>query len=138
MAPLPGLLPRVLVVEDEQDMSTLIAYHLEKSGFRAVTAQDGELGMTLALNSKFDLIVLDLMLPSMSGIEIFRQLQLRVRPCPPVVLVTAVSPTVLELLREDLRSADIVSKPFKPQDLIHCVLNALKPRSLPPAAAAAA
>ena len=107
---------KALVVEDESDMITLISYHLNKAGIQTTAAKDGEHGLKLALQRSFDLIILDLMLPLVSGIEICRQLKLRHKEqSPPVILVTAVSENIVEGLLARLDVADVVFKPFRPE-----------------------
>lgn len=113
--------PKALVVEDERDLTTLIAYHLERHGIKTTTASDGEIGLMLATRNQFDIIILDLMLPSLSGLEISRQLHARKLPTPPVIILTAVSPEIVATIRERLCAEEIIFKPFKPQELVNCV-----------------
>ncbi len=118
--------PKALVVEDERDLTTLIAYHLERHGIRTTTAADGEIGLMLATRNEFDVIILDLMLPSVSGLEISRQIHARKHPAPPVVIVTAVSPEIVATIREKLFAEEVIFKPFKPQDLVNCVTTLIR------------
>ena len=118
--------PKALVVEDERDLTTLIAYHLERHGIRTTTAADGEIGLMLATRNEFDVIILDLMLPSVSGLEISRQIHARKQPAPPVVIVTAVSPEIVATIREKLFAEEVIFKPFKPQDLVNCVTTLIR------------
>jgi DNA-binding response OmpR family regulator len=118
--------PKALVVEDERDLTTLIAYHLERHGIRTTTAADGEIGLMLATRNQFDVIILDLMLPSVSGLEISRQLHARRNPAPPVIIVTAVSPEIVATIREKLCAEEVIFKPFKPQELVNCVTNLIR------------
>lgn len=133
--------PKVLVVEDERDLTTLITYHLERNGMKTTTASDGEIGLMLATRNKFDVIILDLMLPSVSGLEISRQLHIRKNPAPPVIIVTAVSPEIVATIREKLCAEEIIFKPFKPQDLVNCVTGLIERQHLtedPPSTGATA
>jgi two-component system, OmpR family, alkaline phosphatase synthesis response regulator PhoP len=118
--------PKALVVEDERDLTTLIAYHLERHGIKTTTAADGEIGLMLATRNEFDVIILDLMLPSVSGLEISRQIHARKHPAPPVVIVTAVSPEIVATIREKLFAEEVIFKPFKPQDLVNCVTTLIR------------
>lgn len=118
--------PKALVVEDERDLTTLIAYHLERHGIRTTTAADGEIGLMLATRNEFDVIILDLMLPSVSGLEISRQIHARKQPAPPIVIVTAVSPEIVATIREKLFAEEVIFKPFKPQDLVNCVTTLIR------------
>lgn len=126
--------PKALVVEDERDLTTLIAYHLERHGIKTTTAADGEIGLMLATRNQFDIIILDLMLPSVSGLEISRQLHARKNPAPPVIIVTAVSPEIVATIREKLCAEEIIFKPFKPQELVNCVTNLIRRPQSPEAA----
>ncbi len=72
--------PLVLVVEDETALITLLRYNLEREGFRVATAGDGEEALLVAREQKPDLVLLDWMLPLLSGIEVCRQLPAWVRP----------------------------------------------------------
>ncbi len=66
---------KVLVVDDEQSILTLLQYNLQQAGFDVITASDGEEGKNLALKENPDLIVLDLMLPKLDGLEVCKQLR---------------------------------------------------------------
>ncbi|EAD7996585.1 response regulator, partial [Listeria monocytogenes] len=66
---------KILVVDDEASIVTLLQFNIEKAGFEVVTAEDGRTGYELALSEKPDLIVLDLMLPEMDGIEVTKKLR---------------------------------------------------------------
>ncbi|MCD6048775.1 MAG: chemotaxis protein CheY [Verrucomicrobia bacterium] len=128
---LPPNPPKALVVEDERDLTTLIAYHLERHGIKTTTAADGEIGLMLATRNQYDIVILDLMLPSLSGLEISRQLHNRMIPSPPVIILTAVSPEIVATIREKLFAEQIIFKPFKPQDLVNCVTHLLKRPAAP-------
>ena len=81
---------RILVVEDEEPISQLLAYNLQKEGFSVVTAADGDEALVAVAEGKPDLVLLDWMLPNVSGIELCRQL--RARPDTreiPVIMLTA-------------------------------------------------
>lgn len=118
--------PKALLVEDERDLTTLIAYHLERHGIKTTTAADGEIGLMLATRNQFDIIILDLMLPSVSGLEISRQLHARKASVPPVVILTAVSPEIVASIREKLCAEEVIFKPFKPQELVNCVASLIR------------
>jgi len=118
--------PRALIVEDERDLTTLIAYHLERHGIKTTTAADGEIGLMLATRNEYDIVILDLMLPSLSGLEISRQLHNRKQPAPPVIILTAVSPDIVASIREKLCAEQVIFKPFKPQDLVNSVTRLIR------------
>ncbi|MEM1214131.1 MAG: response regulator, partial [Bacteroidota bacterium] len=67
--------PKILVVDDEPDILEFLQYNLEKEGFRVVTASDGEAGVEMAEKENPDLIVLDIMMPKMDGVEVCRVLR---------------------------------------------------------------
>ena len=121
---------KALVVEDESDMITLISYHLNKAGIQATPAKDGEHGLDLAMKREWDIIILDLMLPMVSGIEICRQLRLRHKAhCPPIMLVTAVSENIVDGILNRLDVADVVFKPFKPEQFMKKVMSLVEKES---------
>jgi two-component system alkaline phosphatase synthesis response regulator PhoP len=118
--------PKALLVEDERDLTTLIAYHLERHGIKTTTASDGEIGLLLATRNQFDIIILDLMLPSVSGLEISRQLHARKDYATPVIILTAVSPEIVDSIREKLCAEQVIFKPFKPQELVNSVIHLIR------------
>ncbi|WP_217608750.1 response regulator, partial [Bacillus sp. GbtcB15] len=79
---------RILVVDDEQSISTLLKYNLEQAGYHVLTAMDGEEGLHICIKEQPDLLVLDLMLPKMDGIEVCKQLRQR-KLMVPILMLTA-------------------------------------------------
>jgi two-component system, OmpR family, phosphate regulon response regulator PhoB len=123
--------PLVLVVEDEAALVTLLRYNLEREGFRVTEARDGEEAMLQIAEQMPDLVVLDWMLPLMSGIEVCRQL----RRLPetrrlPIVMLTARGEEGDKLRGLDAGADDYVTKPFSPSELI-ARLRAVLRRSRP-------
>ena len=123
--------PLVLVVEDEAALVTLLRYNLEREGFRVAEARDGEEAMLQIAVQMPDLVVLDWMLPLMSGIEVCRQL----RRLPetrrlPIVMLTARGEEGDKLRGLDAGADDYVTKPFSPSELI-ARLRAVLRRSRP-------
>jgi two-component system, OmpR family, phosphate regulon response regulator PhoB len=111
--------PLVLVVEDESALVTLLRYNLEREGFRVAEARDGEEAMLQIAEQMPDLVLLDWMLPLMSGIEVCRQL----RRLPetrrlPIVMLTARGEEGDKLRGLDAGADDYVTKPFSPSELI--------------------
>jgi two-component system, OmpR family, phosphate regulon response regulator PhoB len=123
--------PLVLVVEDEAALVTLLRYNLEREGFRVAEARDGEEAMLQIAEAMPDLVILDWMLPLMSGIEVCRQL----RRLPetrrlPIVMLTARGEEGDKLRGLDAGADDYVTKPFSPSELIarlRAVLRRAKP-----------
>ena len=78
---------RILIVEDEKNIADIIEYNIQKQGYETDVAYDGEKGLALALTGKYDLILLDVMLPKMDGFEICRRVRMRLDT--PVIMLTA-------------------------------------------------
>ncbi len=102
---------KILIVEDEQNIATLLAFHLKKNGYDYDIASDGEMGLQKALAGDHDLILLDLMLPKMDGFEVCRKL--REKKATPVIIVTAREEEVDKILGFDTGADDYVTKPFE-------------------------
>jgi two-component system phosphate regulon response regulator PhoB len=122
---------RVLVVEDESALVTLLRYNLEKEGFTVAAARDGEEGVLMAREQKPDLVLLDWMLPLLSGIEVCRQLRRRPETRSiPIIMLTARGEEGDKLRGLDSGADDYVTKPFSPTELvarIRAVLRRTKP-----------
>lgn len=105
--------PTVLVVEDETALATLLRYNLEREGYRVVEARDGEEGLMVAEESNPDLIILDWMLPQISGIEVCRRLRGRsnLRNVP-IVMLTARGEEPDRIRGLDTGADDYIVKPF--------------------------
>ena len=123
--------PLVLVVEDEVPLLTLLRYNLEKEGFRVAEARDGEEALVAVKDSKPDLVLLDWMLPLVSGIEVCRQ----IRRMPetrnlPVVMLTARGEEADKVRGLNSGADDYVTKPFSPSELtarLKAVLRRARP-----------
>ena len=102
---------RVLIIEDERDLAELVKRHLEDSGFTVETAARGDDGLRAAEATAFDLILLDLMLPGMDGIEVCRRLRAR-KVQTPIVMVTARTTEVEKVLGLEMGADDYIAKPF--------------------------
>lgn len=111
--------PLILVVEDEADLVTLLRYNLEREGFRVAVAGDGEEALLLAEEQAPNLILLDWMLPLMSGIEVCRQLRRgpKTRDVP-VIMLTARGEESDKVRGLNSGADDYLSKPFSPSELI--------------------
>jgi DNA-binding response OmpR family regulator len=115
---------RVLVVEDEQNVAELITLYLGKEGFDTATAADGPSALRMARELKPDLILLDLMLPGMDGLEVFRELRKESRV--PVIIATARGEEVDRVVGLELGADDYVVKPFSPRELVARVKAVLR------------
>ncbi|WP_207541081.1 phosphate regulon transcriptional regulator PhoB [Sabulicella rubraurantiaca] len=114
-----GTRPSILVVEDEAALLTLLRYNLEKQGFRVEEATDGQEALLRIAESKPDLVLLDWMLPSLSGIEVCRQI--RRRPATrdlPVIMVTARTENMDTVRALDTGADDYITKPFAVEALL--------------------
>ncbi len=101
----------VLIIEDETDLAELVKRHLEDGGFAVQTAARGDDGLRAAETAPFDLILLDLMLPGMDGIEVCRRLRAR-KVQTPIVMVTARTTEVEKVLGLEMGADDYIAKPF--------------------------
>ncbi len=114
-----GPLPRVLVVEDEEDIRNLVRYNLEQEGFGVDDAVDGAQGYESIRRHAPDALVLDLMLPGISGLELCQRLR---NEAPtrllPIVMLTAKSSEVDRILGLEMGADDYVVKPFSPRELV--------------------
>lgn len=117
----------VLIIEDESDIRELLEYTLRRDGFDVSSAADGEVGLSLARKRCPDLMVLDLMLPGLDGLELCRRLkQDEATRSIPIVMVTAKGDEADVVLGLGLGADDYVSKPFSPKEVvarIHAVLR---------------
>jgi two-component system OmpR family response regulator len=108
---------RVLIVEDEADLASALKRLLEDAGCSADIAEDGEAGLTLALDHAYDLVVLDLMLPRLQGEHIVGELRSRGRDVP-VLVLTARDQVGDRVKLLDAGADDYVIKPFEPAELV--------------------
>jgi phosphate regulon transcriptional regulator PhoB len=122
---------RVLIVEDEQDIRDLLVFHLEREGYHVTQCRSGAEALRLARAGPPDLVLLDLMLPEMDGLEVCRRL--RQDPASqglPIVMLTARRDEVDRVLGLELGADDYVVKPFSPRELvarIRAVLRRARP-----------
>lgn len=101
---------KILIVEDERDISEILMYNIQRQGFDADAAFDGEKGLALALSGAYDLILLDVMLPKMDGFEICRRV--RARLDTPIIMLTAREGETDKITGLDLGADDYMTKPF--------------------------
>jgi DNA-binding response OmpR family regulator len=127
--PADQLQPLVLVVEDDADIRDLVRYRLERTGYRVITAPDGEIGLALALEHTPDLAILDVMMPKMDGLQLASQLKAdaRLRGVPIIFLTGRDSPKdVVQGINMGARH--YLTKPFKIPDLLAKVAKTLGPK----------
>jgi two-component system phosphate regulon response regulator PhoB len=126
--------PLVLVVEDEAALVTMLRYNLEKQGFRVEEAADGQEALTLIAETRPDLVLLDWMLPAMSGLEVCRQI--RRRPATrdlPVIMVTARTEDQDAVRGLNTGADDYITKPFSIDALLARIRALLRRSSVLPA-----
>jgi len=107
--------PRVLIIEDDPNVAEVVSRYLEREGYAVDTSADGLEGLEQALADPPDLVVLDLMLPSLGGLDVCRRLRAKV-PVP-VIMLTARGEEVDRIAGLELGADDYVAKPFSPREL---------------------
>jgi two-component system phosphate regulon response regulator PhoB len=117
----------VLVIDDEKDLIELVRYNLDKEGFDVVAANDGTSGLEIATRHKPDLVVLDLMMPGMDGLEVCRRMRGddRTRRIP-VIMLTAKAAEADRVVGLELGADDYVVKPFSTRELVARVKAVLR------------
>ncbi|MFO1519958.1 MAG: response regulator transcription factor [bacterium] len=117
----------ILIIEDEKDLAQLIAYNLQQAGFRTKVCHEGEEGYQKAVHETPDLIVLDLMLPTMSGLEVCRKLRSHPQgKRVPVIMLTAKGEEIDRVVGFEVGADDYMVKPFSPRELVLRVKAILK------------
>jgi phosphate regulon transcriptional regulator PhoB len=126
----------VLIVEDEKDIIRMLEYNLKKESFRTVSSRNGEDALGLARKERPDLIILDLMLPGMDGLEVCKALKKdRDTSHIPIIMLTAKAQESDKIVGLELGADDYVTKPFSPRELIariKAVLRRLKEKKEAP------
>ena len=119
---------KILVVDDEAPILELVRFNLEKEGFSVITASDGEDGLRRARSEAPDLVILDLMLPGIDGIEVCQQIRRETNV--PVLMLTAKSEEFDRVLGLSVGADDYVTKPFSPRELVARVKAQLRRRDM--------
>ena len=118
---------KVLIVEDEANIRQLVKYNLEKESFQVIEAEDGLQGLRLAKAEKPDLVLLDLMLPQMDGLEVCRSLKgNQATAALPIIMLTAKSEEIDKVIGLELGADDYMTKPFSPRELVARVKAVLR------------
>lgn len=132
MNPPPPVTDRVLVVDDEPEIVALVAYHLAKAGYRVATASSGQDAIDIARRERPALVVLDLMLPGMSGFEVLEMLRADDNTREVAVLMLTARREEVDRIRGlSLGADDYLTKPFSPQELVLRVAAILRRVSQP-------
>jgi len=110
---------KILIIEDETDVADLLTLNLRKAGYKISTATDGASGLQKARNNKPDFIILDLMLPKMSGLEVCRILKTDSATAQmPILMLTAKAEEVDRIVGLEFGADDYVTKPFSPREIV--------------------
>ena len=118
---------KVLIVEDEANIRQLVKYNLEKESFQVIEAEDGLQGLRLAKAEKPDLVLLDLMLPQMDGLEVCRSLKgNQATAALPIIMLTAKSEEIDKVIGLELGADDYMTKPFSTRELVARVKAVLR------------
>lgn len=108
---------KVLIIEDEQSILKLLSYNLEQEGYDVEGTMDGRDGLDLALENTYDMVLLDLMLPNMDGMEICRTLR-QEKIEVPIIMLTAKDTEIDKILGLEIGADDYITKPFSPREVI--------------------
>ena len=121
----------VLIVEDEEHIANLVKYNLDKAGFRTTVARNGEDAILILNKKPVDLVILDIMLPEMDGLEVCRRIKRNERTASvPIIMLTAKGEEMDRIVGFELGAHDYVVKPFSPRELVlrvKAILNYGKP-----------
>src|SRR5437667_9880661 len=126
------VMPKILVVDDEPDAVELVEFNLKSAGYEVITAADGSEALKKARSHSPDLIVLDLMLPEVDGLEVCKIL--RRDPATagiPILMLTAKAAEIDRVLGLELGADDYVTKPFSPRELVLRIKGLLRRREIP-------
>ena len=107
---------RILLVDDERHIADVVEYILKENAFEVLVAADGDTGLRKFTDVGPDLVLLDLNLPGMSGLDLFREMR-RLRPAVPVVMLTSRAEEIDRVVGLELGADDYVTKPFSPREL---------------------
>ena len=109
---------KVLVVEDEMDVRDLLTLHLKREGYEVVACEDAEDGLSQFKNTQFDLIVLDWMLPKMSGLDFCKALRTQHGSTVPILILTARADTMDKVIGLEIGADDYLTKPFEIREFV--------------------
>jgi len=121
---MPNGATRILLVDDEHSIQTLLSYPLRKDGYHVTSAQDGREALQRFEEARFDLVILDLMLPKLDGVEVCRQL--RARSQVPIIMLTAKGSETDKVAGLEVGADDYITKPFSMREFRSRVKAALR------------
>jgi DNA-binding response OmpR family regulator len=124
-------LGKILIVEDEPNMVAGLRDNFEYEGYQVITASDGVAGLERAMSDSPDLVLLDVMMPRMSGLDVCKQIKAR-RPSTPIIMLTARGQEIDKVVGLELGADDYVTKPFSIRELLaRCKAVLRRARTLP-------
>lgn len=126
-------MPRLLIIDDDRDLTGMLVEYLEPEGFLVEVAHNGEDGLRQALAIDYALVILDVMLPQVSGFDVLRRI--RTRSQCPVIMLTARGQEIDRIVGLEIGADDYLAKPFNARELLarmHAVLRRSRPSTLPP------
>jgi DNA-binding response OmpR family regulator len=124
-------MPRVLLIDDDVELSLMLAEYLAQDGFDAQTACEGETGAQRAVDDRFDIVVLDVMMPGLSGLDTLKRI--RARSNVPILMLTARGDDIDRIVGLELGADDYVPKPCTPRELaarLRAILRRAQPSDL--------
>lgn len=128
------MLKKILIIEDEHSIATLLSYNLVQAGFETIIANDGKEGFEKALSERPSLILLDLMLPTMDGVEVCKELRSQ-KLNTPIIMLTAKDDEFDKVLGLELGADDYMTKPFSPREVVARVKAVLRRVEVSPVSA---
>lgn len=120
---------KILLVEDEANIARFVELELRHEGYEVTKAEDGREGLKLAETGEFDLMLLDIMLPGLNGLEVLRRL--RKSSALPVIMLTARDAVMDKVTGLDMGADDYITKPFSIEELLARIRTALRKKSAP-------
>lgn len=127
------IMREILIIEDEKDIIELLSYNLKKEGFSVDFSLDGEDGLRKVQSKNYDLLILDLMLPSIQGLELCRMVRNNPKTVNlPIIMLTAKTEEIDRIIGLEMGADDYVSKPFNVRELIARIKAVLRRSELKP------
>jgi DNA-binding response OmpR family regulator len=117
-------MPRILIIEDEIELTRVLSSYLEQANYQVITAMQGDVGLALWSEKKPDLVILDLNLPGMDGLDIAREI--RRKTDTPIIMITARVEETDRLIGLELGADDYITKPFSPREVVARVRAVLR------------
>jgi len=121
----------ILVIDDDESLRDTIAVLLEREGFRTITHADGKSGLDAALSAKPDLVLVDLRLPVLGGVEVCKQIR-AARMDTPIIVLSAIGDEIDKVLMLEIGADDYIVKPFGTRELIARIRAVLRRATAPP------